>query len=178
MFFLSCAWGNGVFLGVHGEREVGKGHGHLTVLGKGRGQHGMVPEDKRIDGAGWEFMCKHGRGIDGGGRGDSICGRLLAMRNQAVVMQAGVENGGRIHRRGEGTSVEREREEGQRRDETERPSEISAYILPCPTTLAVYWERTLKDYRTTDGLSLIRQSLSGTAHSSQHTLLQGPFPVT
>jgi len=175
VFFLSCAWGNGVFLGVHGEREVGKGHGHLAVLGKGRGQHGMVPEDKRIDGAGWEFMGKHGRGIDGGGRGDSICGRLLAMRNQAVVMQAGVENGGRIHRRGEGTSVERERRD---RDETRRRDPARSQLISCPTTLTVYWERTLKDYRTTDGLSLIRQSLSGTAHSSQHTLLQGPFPVT
>ena len=52
----------------------------------------VIPvKDEWIDGR-YEFIGKKGRGVDGGGRRDSISGRLLAMGNQ-VVMEAAVENG-------------------------------------------------------------------------------------
>lgn len=74
MFFLSCTRGNGVIVSAttatieHGERWVGKSHGHLVVLRRQRGVVVVVPEDgDRVDGRRWKFIGECGRGMDGGG---------------------------------------------------------------------------------------------------------------
>lgn len=94
MSFLSRPGGNGVVLGVvrvRGEGRVGIGDGHLAVRRRGLEDGvGVVPEGEGIDG-GQEFIIEK-RGGDGGGRGDTISGRL----GNQLVMEAVVKNA-RVH---------------------------------------------------------------------------------
>lgn len=136
MFFLPSARWRAFFVGLireDGGRLVGDGYGHLRVLVEGRQRGMIVPEGRGVDELEWEFIGKQRLGMDRGGSWNSICVRLLAMRDQLVMtrMKVGVEHG-RVHdsASGEGESEE-SGEEGERglRNVKTTPSEGVLYSL-------------------------------------------------
>jgi hypothetical protein len=99
--FLSSAWRGRFFVGlisVHWARLVGDGDGHLSVLGDGLQSGMIVPEGGGVDELEWEFIGKQRLVVDRGGSRNSICVRLLAMRDQLLMTpsKVGLEHG-RVH---------------------------------------------------------------------------------
>lgn len=146
MFFLPSARWRAFFVGLireDGGRLVGDGYGHLRVLVEGRQRGMIVPEGRGVDELEWEFIGKQRLGMDRGGSWNSICVRLLAMRDQLVMtrMKVGVEHG-RVHDSASGEGGERRKwRRGRKRtekckDDTERGS-----LIFSQTTLIIFFKR-------------------------------------